>query len=205
MFSSSIDPTQNLSLTVRTKMIKKAQMHEELKAKVNAKFSAKFIEAIEKLPAVKKAAEGVYYQIIKNGSGKTPKDTDTVTVEYTGTTPAKAFSETEGGLAKIKQGELLGEEFDSSKRTGKPAVFPLDQVISCWTEALSKLPVGTEAIIYCSPKTAYGEMAPPQIGPNQVLSFKVNLLKAEKEAKANDSKDSTADSNDEGYVSDSDK
>ena len=80
-------------------MIKKAQMHEELKAKVNAKFSAKFIEAIEKLPAVKKAAEGVYYQIIKNGSGKTPKDTDTVTVEYTGTTPAKAFSETEGGLA----------------------------------------------------------------------------------------------------------
>lgn len=185
--------------------IKKAQMHEELKAKVNTKFSDKFMAAIEKLPIVKKAAEGVYYQIIKNGSGKTPKDTDTVTVEYTGTTPAREFSETEDGLTKIKKGELLGEEFDSSKHTGKPAVFPLDQLISCWTDALSKLPVGTEAIIYCSPKTAYGEMAPSQIGPNQVLSFKVNLLKAEKKAKTNNSEDSTADSDDEGYVSDSDK
>jgi len=181
----SEEKSKEIMQNFQQQMIKKGQEKIKAEGEANLKLSDAFMAAIEKLPIIKKAAEGVYYQIIKNGSGKTPKATDTVTVEYTGTTPAKAFSETEGGLAKIKQGELLGEEFDSSKRTGKPAVFPLDQVIPCWTEALSKLPVGAEAIIYCSPKTAYGEMAPPQIGPNQVLSFKVNLLKVEKEDKGN--------------------
>lgn len=188
----SEEKSKEIMQNFQQQMIKKGQEKIKAEGEENLKLSDAFMMAIEKLPVVKKAAEGVYYQIIKSGSGKTPKETDTVTVEYTGTTPAKAFSETKDALAKIKQGELLGEEFDSSKRTGKPAVFPLDQVIPCWTEALSKLPVGAEAIIYCSPKTAYGEMAPPQIGPNQVLSFKVNLLKAEEDKSNSDDKGNVA-------------
>ena len=189
----SEEDAKKIMQSFQEQMIKKGQEKLKSEGEANLKFSDKFMAAIEKLPIIKKAAEGVYYQVIKNGSGKTPDSTDTVTVEYTGTTPAKVFSETKDALAKIKKGELLGEEFDSSKRAGKPAVFPLDQVIPCWTEALSKLQVGAEAIIYCSPKTAYGETAPPQIGPNQVLSFKVNLLKVEKEEKPHsDDKANTA-------------
>lgn len=159
-------------------MIKKAQEKLKAASTENLKSSDAFMSAIAKEKGIQKAADGVYFQVLKKGDGKAPAKTDTVTVDYTGTTPAKVFSSDKDAQAKLAKGELLGKVFDSSEKTGKPATFPLNQVIPCWTDALSQVPVGSEVILYCAPKTAYGEMAPPQIGPNQVLSFKVKLISA---------------------------
>ena len=162
-------------------MIQKAQAKMKSEGKTNQKSSDAFMADIAKMPNVKKASEGIYYQIITEGKGVIPAKTDTVTVNYTGTTPAADFNKNvKNGTASLAKGTLLGKVFDSSEKTGKPATFPLNQVIPCWTDALSQIPVGSTVILYCAPKQAYGEMAPPQIGPNQVLSFKVELIKAEK-------------------------
>ncbi|MFZ9035463.1 MAG: FKBP-type peptidyl-prolyl cis-trans isomerase [Francisellaceae bacterium] len=175
-------------------MIQKAQAKLQAESSVNEKTSVSFMKAVEKIPGIVKASDGVYYQVITKGKGTVPSKEDTVTVNYTGSTPAKAFSESKDGMAQLEKGELLGKVFDSSDKTGKPATLPLNQVIPCWSDALSQIPVGSTVILYCAPAQAYGEMAPPMIGPNQALSFKVELISAKPPAKAAAEKDKASDS-----------
>ena len=62
-------------------------------------------------------------------------------------------------------------------------IVPLKGVIKGWTEGLSHMPVGSTWKFYIDPDYAYGKMAPPSIGPNQALVFKVDLLSIKKEKK----------------------
>jgi FKBP-type peptidyl-prolyl cis-trans isomerase FkpA len=95
------------------------------------------------------------------GEGSSPNATDVVRVHYHGTFPD-------------------GRVFDSSVERGSPAVFPLNRVIPCWTEALQEMKVGGKARITCSPEVAYGERgAPPTIPANATLIFEVELLAVE--------------------------
>jgi FKBP-type peptidyl-prolyl cis-trans isomerase FklB len=102
------------------------------------------------------------YKILKSGTGESPKPTDTVTVNYTGTL-------------------IDGTVFDSSVERGQPATFPLDHVIPGWTEALQLMKVGDKWQIFLPAKLAYGEQSPsPKIGPNSTLIFEVELLSIDK-------------------------
>lgn len=92
------------------------------------------------------------------GEGESPGPRDRVQVHYHGTFPD-------------------GTVFDSSVQRGQPAVFPVNGVIPCWTEAIQKLKVGGRARIVCPPDTAYGDRgAPPRIPPGATLVFEVQLL-----------------------------
>jgi FKBP-type peptidyl-prolyl cis-trans isomerase len=102
-------------------------------------------------------ASGLQYKIIKTGTGAIPKATDTVVTNYAGTT-------------------IDGTEFDSSYKRNEPAEFPVDKVIPGWTEALQLMPVGSTWDLAIPSNLAYGEEAPPQIGPNSVLLFHIELL-----------------------------
>lgn len=105
-----------------------------------------------------KTASGAVVIPIRDGSGPVPKASDTVTVHYTG---------------KLIDGKV----FDSSVGRGEPAKFPLRRVIPCWTEGVQKIKVGGKARLVCPPETAYGAQgAPPDIPPNAVLTFEVELL-----------------------------
>ena len=102
------------------------------------------------------------YKILKSGTGASPKKTDTVTVNYTGTL-------------------IDGTVFDSSVQRGEPATFPLDHVIPGWTEALQMMKVGDKWQIFLPANLAYGDQSPgAKIGPNSALIFEVELLKIEK-------------------------
>jgi FKBP-type peptidyl-prolyl cis-trans isomerase FklB len=102
------------------------------------------------------------YKILKSGTGASPKTTDTVTVNYTGTL-------------------IDGTVFDSSVERGQPATFPLDRVIPGWTESLQLMKVGDKWQIFLPAKLAYGEQSPsPKIGPNSTLIFEVELLSIDK-------------------------
>lgn len=81
-----------------------------------------------------------------------------------------------------------GTVFDSSYKRGQPATFPLTGVIKGWTEGLSHMPVGSIWKFYIAPDYAYGKMAPPSIGPNRALVFKVDLLSIKKPTKLNAAK-----------------
>jgi FKBP-type peptidyl-prolyl cis-trans isomerase len=122
---------------------------------------AAYLASHKKLPGVKTTADGLQYKVVRQGTGPKPTDSDVVSVNYSG---------------KL----LDGTEFDSSYKRGEPASFPVNGVIPGWTEALKLMPVGSEYELVIPAELAYGTAgAPPSIGPNQVLVFKVELLKIE--------------------------
>jgi len=100
---------------------------------------------------------GLQYEVIEMGDGPSPAATDIVTVHYRGTL-------------------IDGTEFDSSAG-GDPATFPLNQVISGWTEGLQLMNVGSTFMFYLPSEMAYGSNPPgPPIGPDAALIFEVELL-----------------------------
>jgi FKBP-type peptidyl-prolyl cis-trans isomerase FkpA len=115
-------------------------------------------------PAQKPAGQGLVVETLVEGSGPSPKATDTVRVHYHGT-----FAD--------------GRVFDSSVQRGQPATFPLSRVIPCWTQGLQQMKVGGKAKLTCPPELAYGARGyPPRIPPNATLYFDVELLGIEKPA-----------------------
>jgi FKBP-type peptidyl-prolyl cis-trans isomerase FkpA len=101
---------------------------------------------------------GLMFREIVEGEGEHPSETSVVKVHYHGTLPD-------------------GTVFDSSVERGKPASFPLNQVIPAWTEGLQLMGVGGKALLICPPELAYGDRgAPPAIPPKATLHFEVELL-----------------------------
>lgn len=146
-----------------------AQIFRERKAKgaESEKLASKqWIETEAKKPGAVTTPSGLVYIETKAGTGPHPKPTDTVRVHYHGT---------------LRDGTV----FDSSKERGQPAVFPLNRVIPCWTEALQRMAVGGEAEIVCPSSIAYGDRgAPPKIPPGAALHFDVQLLGIESSSTA---------------------
>jgi FKBP-type peptidyl-prolyl cis-trans isomerase FklB len=101
---------------------------------------------------------GVQYKVVKAGTGKKPKETDTVVTHYKGTL-------------------LDGTEFDSSFKRNQPATFKVNGVIRGWSEALQLMEVGAKWILYVPAPLAYGDRgAGQQIGPHATLIFEVELI-----------------------------
>ncbi|MBO9678316.1 MAG: FKBP-type peptidyl-prolyl cis-trans isomerase [Acidovorax sp.] len=101
---------------------------------------------------------GLVYESLKEGSGESPKATDTVKVHYKGTFPD-------------------GKEFDSSYKRGEPTEFPLNRVIPCWTEGVQRMKPGGKAKLICPASIAYGARgAGNVIPPNATLHFEIELI-----------------------------
>jgi FKBP-type peptidyl-prolyl cis-trans isomerase len=130
---------------------RQAKASEENLAKGKA-----FMAANKDKPGVRSQGS-LQYQVLREGAGARPAATDTVRVNYRGTT-------------------LDGKEFDSSYKHGQPAEFPLNQVIAGWTEGLQLMTVGSKYRLWIPADKAYGPNGPPEIGPNQTLVFDVELL-----------------------------
>ena len=74
-----------------------------------------YLEQNAKRDGVTQTKSGLQYEVLTEGTGKSPKATDTVRCHY--------------------EGRLLdGTVFDSSYKRGEPADFGLNQVIPGWTE-----------------------------------------------------------------------
>jgi len=102
---------------------------------------------------------GVFYQTIKEGTGRMINVTDTVTVYY--------------------KGSLLldGSIFDQTKQ--KPATFPLERLIKGWQLGLVHCKVGGKMRLYITSGSAYGiRTRSANIPPNSILVFDVEVLDA---------------------------
>lgn len=124
----------------------------------NKKAGQEFLKENLKRSEVKSTASGLQYEVLKEGTGDRPKETDTVRCHY--------------------EGRLIdGNIFDSSYSRNQPADFPVNQVIPGWVEALQLMPVGSKWRLYIPSNLGYGEYgAGDVIGPNQTLIFEVELL-----------------------------
>lgn len=129
------------------------------KGRKNAEAGTKFLAENAKKPGVKTTASGLQYQVITEGKGAKPKESDVVSVQYKGT-------------------ELDGKVFDSSYDRGEPAMIPLAQVVPGWREGILLMPVGSKYKLWIPSKLGYGENPPPgaPFGPNATLAFEVELL-----------------------------
>jgi FKBP-type peptidyl-prolyl cis-trans isomerase FklB len=133
------------------------ELSEKKSQEATAEGSSFLIENAKK-EGVITTSSGLQYEIITNGTGATPSESDKVTVHYHGTL-------------------LDGTVFDSSVDRGQPATFPVNGVIPGWVEALQLMNVGSKYKLYIPSDLAYGERgAGGAIGPNATLIFEVELL-----------------------------
>jgi peptidylprolyl isomerase/FKBP-type peptidyl-prolyl cis-trans isomerase FklB len=113
-------------------------------------------EGVQTLPS------GLQYKVVQSGpaGGVSPDRNDLVKVDY--------------------EGKLVDNTvFDSSFARGAPAIFRPEEVIPGWSEALQKMRVGDEWLLYVPPELGYGEQGNPKIPANSVLIFRLKLLDVE--------------------------
>lgn len=122
----------------------------------------KFLEQNKVKAGIKVLPSGLQYKVLRRGTGRIPKETDLVKVHYEGKT-------------------IDGVTFDSSYKRGEPAKLRPNQLIAGWTEALTKMPVGSIWEVFIPQDLAYGANEQSNIKPFSVLVFKVELIAIEKE------------------------
>jgi FKBP-type peptidyl-prolyl cis-trans isomerase len=138
-------------------MQKKQQAYLGKLKEQNSTANTTFFTKLKENKAVVSLPSGLSYEIVQEGTGASPKPTETVKVHYTG---------------KLIDGTV----FDSSVQRGEPAEFPLDQVIPGWTEGIQKMKKGGKIKLYVPPQLAYGDDGRPGIPPGSTLIFDVELL-----------------------------
>lgn len=127
----------------------------------NKKAGEEYMAKIAKKEGIKALANGVYYEVITEGNGATPADTNRVKVNY--------------------EGKLIdGTVFDSSYERKQPTTFRCNQVIPGWTEALTHMPVGSKWKVYIPQDQAYAGREAGLIKPFSALVFEIELLDIEK-------------------------
>ena len=146
---------------------KQQEMMEKQKkqAAENIEIGKKFLDENKTKKGVKSTDSGLQYEVIREGAGPIPTAADTVKVHY--------------------EGKLLdGTTFDSSYKRSEPSEFGVTGVIKGWTEALQIMKTGAKYKLYIPADLAYGERGRPNIPPNSVLIFDVELLEiVKKESK----------------------
>ena len=140
----------------------------EKEQKINADRSAKgkiaketgeqYLAENAKNEGVVTLPSGLQYKVLREGNGQKPKATDQVVCHY------------EGFLVD-------GTVFDSSYQRGEPATFPLNQVITGWTEGLQLMQEGAKYRFFIPYRLGYGEGgAGTLIPPFSALIFDVELI-----------------------------
>ena len=130
---------------------------QEEMIEVNLEEGRKFLEENKKRDTVIELPSGLQYEVITEGNGPKPGETDRVKCHYHGTL-------------------INGKVFDSSVERNEPISFPLNQVIAGWTEGVQLMVTGAKFKFFIPSELAYGNRAAGSIKPGPVLLFDVELL-----------------------------
>ena len=104
-----------------------------------------------------KAKEGIYYWILKEGTGRELRVTDTVTVFY------KGYIFTNGTI------------FDQTEK--EPRTFPLSRLIKGWQSGLAGIKTGTKVKLLIPSGQAYWiRTRGAKIPPNSILVFEIEVV-----------------------------
>ncbi len=130
----------------------------EAKATALKQEEVSFFESIKGKTGVKSVPEGLYYEVLQEGTGPKPTSSDEVTVHY------------KGALAS-------GKVFDSSYDRGEPLDLSLDGVIRGWQIGIPLMAVGSKYRLYIPSSLGYGERgAGGEIPPYSALVFDIELI-----------------------------
>ena len=129
----------------------------EKKEKERVEKNKTFLTDNTKKQGVVTLPSGLQYQVISEGTGVQPTDTNTVKVHYEGTL-------------------IDGTIFDSSIKRGEPIEFKLNRVIKGWTEGVKLMKKGAKYKLFIPAELGYGAQPMGTIPPNSTLIFDVELL-----------------------------
>lgn len=114
-----------------------------------------FLDAQRAREGVHATDSGLLYEVITEGEGSMPSDSDKVRVTYTG---------------RLADGTVFDE-------TDRPVVFPLQGLVAGFTEGLKLMKAGGEYRLFIPPQLGYGDRgAAGVIPPGAALDFTVRLL-----------------------------
>lgn len=118
----------------------------------------KFLEENKTKEGIQELPEGIQYEVIKEGTGKQPAVSNSVTAHY--------------------RGALLdGTEFDSSFKRNQPFTAPLKALIKGWQIAIPLMKEGSHWRLWIPSDLAYGDRgAGSDIPGGATLLFEVELL-----------------------------
>ncbi len=163
--------TENTLMTTGEAQALVQRLMQEVKAQYMAeKFgdwkqeNIDYLAEVAKKEGVQKLSDGVYYEVITEGTGAIPAEGNTVEVDY--------------------EGRMINDSiFDSSYKRGESAKFRTTQVISGWSEALTHMPVGSKWKVYISSDKGYAERTAGDIKPFSTLIFTIELKSIVEEEK----------------------
>ena len=105
------------------------------------------------------AREGIYYEVLKEGSGRMISVNDTITVFY--------------------KGNLFIDGSVFNQTDNKPSTFPLNRLIKGWQVGLAGTKVGGKIKLLIPSVYAYGiRTRAAKIPPNSILVFEIEVLDA---------------------------
>ena len=135
------------------------QKKEKEQAEENIAKGKAYLEENGKREGVITTKSGLQYEVLTEGTGKSPKATDKVRCHYEG---------------RLTDGSVC----DSSYQRGEPADFGLNQVIAGWTEGVQLMKEGAKYRFHIPYLLGYGERgAGASIPPYATLVFDVELIK----------------------------
>jgi len=128
-------------------------------AEKNKKEGEAFLAENKKKEGVITLPSGLQYKALKEGTGKTPTDTDWVKIHFRGS---------------LIDGTVFE---DTYKSFGQPVAFAVNGVFPGWAEALKLMKEGAKWQLFIPPDIGLGERGSGTlIGPNATLIIEVELI-----------------------------
>ena len=160
----STNDIQTELMNLQREMMEKQRAEQQKKAEEAKLASAEWLAEVEKQEGVQKTESGLLYRIDREGNDVfATEDSDVVEVNYEG---------------KTRNGNI----FDSSYERGESISFALNRVSRGWTEGMKLVGEGGQITLWIPSELAYGERGAGQdIGANEALEFKVELIKVNPE------------------------
>ncbi len=156
---SALSPEETKAVHRGLQVQSMAHRHQEYMQQAEKALEAgrAYLAESAKKEGVKTLPSGLQYKVLVEGSGASPQETDTVTMNYRGTL-------------------VDGTEFDSSYTRGHPETLDVNALIPGWREALPMMKVGSKWQLFVPTELAYGKENIGRIPPNSALIFEIELL-----------------------------
>ena len=149
------EDVQTIMTTLQSQMQEKATENMKASADKNKAAGEAFMAEYANKEGAKKLDNGVMYTVLTEGTGDKPVATDKVKLHYHGT-------------------KTDGTVFDSSVQRGEPITHSASGFVKGFNAAVQAMPVGSKWEVVIPSDLAYGMEGP--LGPNQTLTFEIELL-----------------------------
>lgn len=145
---------------LRKQVLIRYNLRKERQSAKNKEEGMKFLADNKTKEGVTTLPSGLQYKVLAEGSGPSPRATDTVKVRYRGTL-------------------VNGIEFDSR---GTPTAVKVDSAIKGWAEALQLMKTGAKWQLFVPAELAYDKRPSSRIPAGSTLIFEMELVSIETDA-----------------------